>query len=90
MTASFPNSSPCFQLRSNGVLLSQTPGLWIPPPPIPLACPGSQVPPPTTRPPLHCLPDHKSLLNTLDESPLVWVVVDLKTYWGPQDFSRFF
>lgn len=76
MTTIFPSSSPFFQLRSNGVLLSQTPGLWIGPPPTPLAHPGSQAPPPTTRPPLYCLPDRKSPLNTLDESPLVWVVIE--------------
>ena len=58
------------------MLLSQTPGLWISPPPIPLAHPGSQAPPPTTRLPLYCLPDRKSPLNTLDESPLVWVVIE--------------
>ena len=77
------------------MLLSQTPGLWISPPPIPLAHPGSQAPPPTTRLPLYCLPDRKSPLNTLMKA--LWfgwslnisTVVDLKMHWGPQDFSRF-
>ena len=68
MTTSFPNSSPCFQLRSNGVLLSQTPSLWIPP-----RVPGT---PSHHQATLHCLPDCQSLLNTLDESPLVLVVIE--------------